>query len=625
MNLLSNIFKKKNAKNSLLLENEEFFDVEKRSVIVPPQSNKRKKKENQNVKYNSKDNIVVAHGGGGAGAGGGSGGTGGEDDEEEPVPTVYCVSTVGGLQKNDRKWLKLSGITEEITIENFSVVLHVLNFLRRKDLIYYKFIDQPEQIIQIKESMALGNGSVTTIVPSVVISSVKSNQLLLTTANSNSSNNSQSSPIVCGISPYCSTNELIHQNQCSLEEFIVEPTSTNSNVIINNNIINSNDNSNQQQPHLNLNHLNLHHQQIINNNNSHNGTILQQQNNTILITPQSLSAGLSHSYYYPGKKKRIDANRVFISPSHFCKYPEEIDIAIEKLLNQGNPKELYKNLYFEAKGGFGSVFLAKNRAASHASAEKQMVAVKKMPHKTLRQKRMNLNEIGFLKYCNHPNIVKLLCSFLKNEELWLVMELMEGGTLREAVGNFSFCESKIAYICKETLKAISYLHSNGLCHRDLKSSNIMISMNGEIKLIDFGLAVDFNNEKEDIHMCGSPFWMPPEQILGRPHSLPVDIWSFGVCVVEMLKRKVPNHNSRLKAMVTIATEGLSFTKLEYPYWSDQVLDFLSKCLQTDPLKRASADELLAHPFLENSCDLKEIKDILPALFMSNTLSKQGIF
>jgi len=598
---------------------------------------KKKKEQNQNNKYNNKENVNNNNNilGGGGGSGGNS--TGAGDDEEEPVPTVYCISTIQGLQKNDRKWLKMSGVTEEITIENFSVVLHVLNFLRRKELIYYKFIDQPEQIIQLKESMATQSQSTLSNIPSVVISSVKSTTQLLLNNNQNNNNsnsnisgggnghNSQSSPIVCGMG----MSTFNDQNQCSFDEFIVDhqnSTLQNDNNNSNNiNNINNNNNNNNINNNKNISNITIfnNNQQNNNNSNNNNGTILQQQNNTILITPQSLSTGLSHSYYYPGKKKRIDSNRVFISPGHFCKYPEEIDIAIEKLLNQGNPKELYKNLYFEAKGGFGSVFLAKNKNAT--SHDKQMVAVKKMPHKTLRQKRMNLNEIGFLKYCDHPNIVKLLCSFLKNDELWLIMELMEGGTLREAVANFSFCESKIAYICKETLKAIQYLHSNGLCHRDLKSSNIMISMNGEIKLIDFGLAVDFNIEKEDIHMCGSPFWMPPEQILGKPHSLPVDIWSFGVCVVEMLKRKVPNHNSRLKAMITVATEGLIFTKLEYPDWSDQVLDFLSKCLQIDPLKRANVDELLAHPFLDNCCDIKEIKDILPALFMSNTLSKQGIF
>lgn len=369
-------------------------------------------------------------------------------------------------------------------------------------------------------------------------------------------------------------------------------------------------------------------------NTSGNSSSNQAQGIITTTTPTTPNtSSISHviySVYQAGssqsglKKKRIDSNKIFIAPGNYCKFPENLSLAVDKLLNEGNPKEHYKNLDFEAKGGFGSVFAAKNKNI-HSNYDKLIVALKKMPHKTLKQKRMNLNEIGFLKYCNHPNIVKFLCSYQKNDELWLIMEFMEGGTLREATSNFVFSEEKIAFVAREILQGIEYLHKNGLCHRDLKSSNIMISTKGEIKIIDFGLAIDFSEEKEDIHMCGSPFWMPPEQIHGKPHSFSVDIWSFGVCIAEMMDKKVPNHKSRLKAMIVIATEGLVFTKEKYPEWSDEALDFLDKCLQVDPTKRSSASDLLLHPFLLKACNISEIKEILPALFMSHTLARQGLF
>eukprot|EP01132_Coremiostelium_polycephalum_P007975 gene7975-9809_t len=586
MNLLSNLFKKKKDHSKILLvEQEELVENDKRSVILPPGG----KNSPRSPKHLRKRENA-----------------GNEDDEEELQPTIYCISSVKGLLKTDRKWITNSGLEDDVVNDNFPILLQVLNFLRRRDLVYYKLVDSCEIINSNNppSSIAIDDTSSTSSVPSLIVSKISSspggNHPILNNNenNENSNPNVSTTPTIVGSSgihngtPTCLTNGINLNIIGTGTSYVSTCTQLTISEDEGESLIEQ-----------------IRHQTT----NPPNG---------IIVTPTSYSAGVTHSYVYPGKKKRIDSNRIFLSPGNNCKFPEEMSIAIDKLLNDGNPKEHYKNLDFEAKGGFGSVFAAKNKNP-HSIFDKQMIALKKMPHKTLKQKRMNLNEIGFMKYCNHPNLVKFLCSYQKNDELWLIMEFMEGGTLREAISSFNFCEEKIAFICREILQGISYMHKNGLCHRDLKSSNIMISMKGEIKIIDFGLAIDFNNEKEDVHMCGSPFWMPPEQILGIPHSFSVDIWSFGVCVAEMMRRKVPNHTSRLKAMMTVATEGLVFTKEQYPDWSDEVHDFLEKCLQFDPTQRATADELLKHRFLSKACPLKDIKEILPVLFMSNTLSKQG--
>lgn len=80
-------------------------------------------------------------------------------------------------------------------------------------------------------------------------------------------------------------------------------------------------------------------------------------------------------------------------------------------------------------------------------------------------------------------------------------------------------------------------------------SRVMLFVANSLFAVDFGLAADFNTVTEEVHLCGSPFWMPPEMIAHRPHSFPADIWSFAVCLVEMIMRKIPLSNSRFKVNI----------------------------------------------------------------------------
>ncbi|GAM21491.1 hypothetical protein SAMD00019534_046660 [Acytostelium subglobosum LB1] len=329
------------------------------------------------------------------------------------------------------------------------------------------------------------------------------------------------------------------------------------------------------------------------------------------------------------KKKYLDSDRIFIAPGKHCKFPEELGLAIEKLLNNINAKDLYKNIDFEAKGGFGMVYAGRLKNGTHNGGDRQMVALKKMEHRTAKQRRMNLNEIGFMKFCQHPNITTFLCAHQRDDDLWMVMEYLEGGTLREAINNFVFGETKIAHIAKYILRALHYLHSNGICHRDLKSANVMISLFGDIKIIDLGLAIDFGgmggeDETHDRHMCGSPFWMPPEQIQGKPHTFSLDIWSFGVCLMEMMRINAFFQGSRLKAMFGVAVHGIHINRADNPDWSDTLYDFLESCLQFEPTKRPTAQQLLEHPFISKACTSREFCEMVPAIFMSNNLSRQGL-
>jgi len=240
-------------------------------------------------------------------------------------------------------------------------------------------------------------------------------------------------------------------------------------------------------------------------------------------------------------------------------------------------------------GGFGSVVLART-TSSH------LVAIKQVQHETGRQKRKNFQEVRFLRYFrDHPNILQYHAAGIYDGELWIITEYLCGGTLSEAVQIHRFSEDEISFIAGNILKALVHLHAHQVMHRDLKSGNIILTVEGRVKLIDFGLCSDASNG-ELVHMVGSPFWMPPEMIWKKPHGLAADIWSFGVCLLECADGKRASDKPAIKAMFDNATKGLQDYVRSLKI-SESFSQFLLMCLQEEPEKRYKATELIKHPFI----------------------------
>ncbi|KAL9824543.1 serine/threonine-protein kinase PAK 1-like [Geothlypis trichas] len=201
-----------------------------------------------------------------------------------------------------------------------------------------------------------------------------------------------------------------------------------------------------------------------------------------------------------------------------------------------------------------------------------------------------------MKVNRNPNLVNCLDSCLVGEELWLVMEYMDGGTLSDVISKTYLCEDEMAAISRECLQGLDFLHSNHMIHRDVKSCNILLRTDGSVKLADFGLFAQLSPEQgRRSSVAGTSGWLAPEVVTGHPYGPKVDIWSLGIVGIQMVEREVPYWNATpVLPQLLIATGGRQ--KLQQPnLFSSCLCDFLSCCLQTDEEQRWSAKELLQGP------------------------------
>lgn len=280
---------------------------------------------------------------------------------------------------------------------------------------------------------------------------------------------------------------------------------------------------------------------------------------------------------------------------------EEWDREMDKasFIRMEDPFEFYHGINQRiGEGASGIVY----KGTSTATGER--VALKVSPASDLQNLK---NELAMQRLCNHPNLVGLRDCFLWNNRLWIAMELMDAGCLTEILGqDIDFKEKYIAYVCRNILEALSYLHRNNKLHRDIKSDNVLINSKGEIKLGDFGFAIGLTKEQDRRKsVVGTPFWMAPELIRGAEYNGSVDIWSLGITCLEMADGEPPYYREPpLRALLLIHTSPPPTVK-DPLRWSPQFLDFLKRCLELNPADRGTASQMLNHPFLKMACSPKE--------------------
>lgn len=267
---------------------------------------------------------------------------------------------------------------------------------------------------------------------------------------------------------------------------------------------------------------------------------------------------------------------------------------LSSICNKGDPRKNFINLSKIGQGASGGVYIA------HSIEANQCVAIKEMDMEKQPKKELIINEILTMKEYRHQNIVNFVDTYIVGNKLWIIMEYMEGGSLTDVVQYCILSEGQIGAVCRETLKGLQFLHSQGVLHRDIKSDNILLSMDGDIKLTDFGFCAQINDtHMKRMTMVGTPYWMAPEIVSRKEYGPKVDIWSLGIMIIEMIEGEPPYLNETpLRALYLIATNGTP--KLKEPEkLSDIFRKFLGRCLVVDAQYRASAEELLNDNFIVN--------------------------
>ena len=253
------------------------------------------------------------------------------------------------------------------------------------------------------------------------------------------------------------------------------------------------------------------------------------------------------------------------------------------------------------KGKFGVVNLGIHKKTQ------QQVAVKiinKDSIKTAEDKELVRIEIGILKLCHHPNVVRLL-DHLENEDyIFIVTEYIEGGTLGQYFKkkNFNFSERQASSIMIQIASGVKYLHTYGIVHRDLKPDNIMITQQNEfgvIKIMDFGLSKIVSTQEKMVDGYGTLSYVAPEVLLRTPYNKEVDIWSMGVILFYMLCGHLPfKGNKEVIIAEKIVNDDLEFDEDEWEVRSKKVRDLITSCLKKEPEERITIDEFLNHPWFK---------------------------
>lgn len=289
----------------------------------------------------------------------------------------------------------------------------------------------------------------------------------------------------------------------------------------------------------------------------------------------------------------------------------EVIKKLASICTPGDPTKLYRNLSKIGQGASGGVY-----TAYHAQTNEN-VAIKQMNLEQQPKKELIINEILVMKESSHQNIVNFIDSYLLQGDLWVVMEYMEGGSLTDVVTYNIMSEGQIGAVCREVLQGLEHLHSKGVIHRDIKSDNILLSMNGDIKLTDFGFCAQINeSNSKRTTMVGTPYWMAPEVVSRKEYGPKIDIWSLGIMAIEMIEGEPPYLNeSPIRALYLIVTNGTP--ELKDPDSLTPVFDdFLKWSLKVDVEQRATATELLGHNFLKTADPVKNLAPLVKAARMA---------
>uniref|UniRef100_A0A8C1BU69 non-specific serine/threonine protein kinase n=1 Tax=Cyprinus carpio carpio TaxID=630221 RepID=A0A8C1BU69_CYPCA len=273
-----------------------------------------------------------------------------------------------------------------------------------------------------------------------------------------------------------------------------------------------------------------------------------------------------------------------------------------------DPSDTWEIIETIGKGTYGKVYKVLNRVDGSKAAVKILDPI----HDIDEEIEAEYNILKALS--DHPNVVKFFGMFYKKDvkngdQLWLVLELCNGGSVTDLAKGMlkrgdRMEEPVIAYILHEALMGLQHLHINKTIHRDVKGNNILLTTEGGIKLVDFGVSAQLTNTRLRRNTSvGTPFWMAPEVIaceqqLDSTYDERCDVWSLGITAIELGDGDPPLADLHpMRALFKIPRNPPP-TLHQPELWSNDFNDFLCKCLIKDFELRPSVFDLLQHVFIK---------------------------
>jgi len=273
-----------------------------------------------------------------------------------------------------------------------------------------------------------------------------------------------------------------------------------------------------------------------------------------------------------------------------------------------NPEDLFTLQYPIGHGAFGSV-----HKAVHNSTNK-VYAIKIIDYSKDNNKENNniisynylsvQQETKLMKIVNQSNyIVKYYGSYYsrKSNTLWLILEYCSSGSVIDLMLSMdrTFSEVEVATIMEMVLQGLIIIHNKNLMHRDIKGANILLSEDGYAKLGDFGVGAQLLTEKFRKSKKGSPYWMSPQVASNLKYDFKTDIWSLGITCIELIEGEPPFSELKPKSFMEKLSKNPPKPSdfIDFNEHTDEFRSFIEHCLEIDPNKRYTAEELLKHEFI----------------------------
>ncbi|KAI1896816.1 hypothetical protein AGOR_G00098760 [Albula goreensis] len=277
-----------------------------------------------------------------------------------------------------------------------------------------------------------------------------------------------------------------------------------------------------------------------------------------------------------------------------------------------DPEEFWEIIGELGDGAFGKVYKAQNKQSGI------LAAAKVIDTKSEEELEDYMVEIDILASCDHHNIVKLLDAFYYENKLWILIEFCAGGAVDAVMLELErpLTEPQIRVVCRQTLEALLYLHENKIIHRDLKAGNILLTLEGDVKLADFGVSAKNTKtlQRRD-SFIGTPYWMAPEVVMcetskDRPYDYKADIWSLGVTLIELAQIEPPNHEMNPMRVLLKIAKADPPTLMQPSRWSPEFRDFLRRALDKNVDNRWSTAQLLQHAFVTSVMDNRPLRELI---------------